>query len=687
MKECIWLFLSLSIFLCTSINAQLPDEEFSQLRTQVSKAGGQSPLAGIDQAETIINEYSQKLANFQTIRLLYLKAWYQINADRLDAAMDTLAQARLMARDIDEPGILYSYYSISASAFSNAELYDLALKSNLKAYQEAPLLNRPQFIAQTENNIGHVYLKLGLLDEAENYFQRFYNSAVELNLASQKSTGLNNLGEVSYLQGKLEKAKKLHQEALEIRRANGYDYHLSWSLYNLGRVYASEGDFRQAEQYLKEAITNWQNKSAHSKTDKPLLALVDLYLKQGRLDEAQAKITQVIELAQQHKHSSSLQKALKLKSELKRQSGELDQALQALEQYHAVYEAFSKKQASIGLAYIVSQTELQTKEMALKQLEQTHQITLAKAESERRQGWIIMFSALTIILVTWGFVYRLNKKRRQLQALLTQLTNTQEKLVESEKMRAMTTLVSGMAHQLNTPLGLVITADSSLQSLVEKLAKQFSSQSLTQKLLAQFIDEATELLALSQKNSEKAANMVQRFKMMSAKLQISELGSFCILSFLQSHTKTLITTQTKSIDLHLDGENIEITNYAPLLLKVIAQLIENSVKHGFTNTDKPKVDIFVEHDTTDHVLIHYKDNGSGVAIEKRKQIFDPFYTTRLGEGSLGLGLNIIYNCVVHIMCGQIDCIEDSEGAHFVIRIPKEIAHDTVVDASPVESHG
>ncbi|NOU52253.1 tetratricopeptide repeat protein [Pseudoalteromonas sp. JBTF-M23] len=686
MKECIWLFLSFSIFICTSINAQLPDEEFSQLRTQVSKAAGQSPLAGIEQVEKIINEYNQKLANFQTIRLLYLKSWYQINADRLEAALDTLAQARLMARDIKEPGILYSYYSISASAFSNIELYDLALKNNLKAYQEAPLLNRPQFIAQTENNIGHVYLKLGLLEEAENYFQRFYNSAMELDLASQQATGLNNLGEVAYLQGKLGKAKQLHQEALEIRRANGYDYHLSWSLYNLGRVYASEGNFRQAEQYLKDAIKNWQNKSAHSKTDRALLELVKIYLIQNRFDEAQAKIEQVIQLAEQYKHFSSLQRALKLKSELMQQSGELIEALEALKQYNSAYETFTKKQASIGLAYMLSQTELQTKEMALKQLEQAHQITLAKAESERRQGWIILCSSLIIITVTWAFMYRLNSKKRQLQNLLTQLNNTQEKLVESEKMRAMTTLVSGMAHQLNTPLGLVITADSSLQSLVERLSTQFSSQSLTQKLLEQFIHEATELLQLSQKNSEKAADMVQRFKMMSAKLQISELTNFCVLSFLQSHTKTLIATQQKSIQLCLDGENIELTNYAPVLLKVIAQLIENSVKHGFTNTENPKIEIVVECDANEHVLIHYKDNGSGIAIEKRKQIFDPFYTTRLGEGSLGLGLNIIYNSVVHIMCGQIDCIEDSEGAHFVIRIPKEIPHNTVFDASPIVSH-
>ncbi|CAM4241055.1 hypothetical protein BIW53_19015 [Pseudoalteromonas byunsanensis] len=673
MKKCGLLIFFITFLIQGTTLAKLPDDTFTQLRAQVTDAGQKSPSAGIAKIEELLALHKDTLAKTQTIRLLYIKAWYQINSDLIEQAMDTLGQARLMARDIDEPGILYSYYSISASALSNAELYELALENNLKAYQEAPKLNRPEFISQTENNIGHIYLKLGLLDEAEHYFQRFYDFALEQDLMPQQGTALNNLGEVALLKGLINKAHTLHNQALAIRQAHGLTYHEAWSHFNLGRVYAAKQEVDLAEHYLLQAIASWENKNAASKTLQAKIELAKIYSNEQRDNEAMRLLEDVITLGHEHRQLTSLLTALKMHSEHLKQKGDLEAALTAQQQYNQVADKLAKKQAAIGLAYMVSQTELQTKEMELKQLEQAHQVTLAMAEADRQLGWFILSSAVLIIIITWYFMYRLNNKKRQLQTLLTQLERTQEKLVESEKMRAMTTLVSGMAHQLNTPLGLVITADSTLQSLVEKLADSFSDKTLTQKQLAHFINESTELLALSQKNSEKAANMVQRFKMMSAKLHMSECSTFLLLSFLKENIHRLAESHNQTINFNLSGEDIQVTNYAPVLLKVITQLIENSIKHGFAQTPTPEVDITIEHNK-DEVIIHYKDNGSGIPVDKHKQVFNPFYTTRLGEGNLGLGLNIIYNSVVHIMNGQVECVEDPQGAHFVIHFPRKVTN-------------
>ncbi|MCF6437112.1 tetratricopeptide repeat protein [Pseudoalteromonas sp. MMG022] len=675
MKKCGWLILFIVFLNQSAVLAKLPDDTFAQLRAQATAEGQKSPSAGITKIDELLSRHQDTLAKAQTIRLLYMKSWYQINSDLIEQAMDTLAQTRLLARDIDEPGILYSYYSISASALSNAELYELALENNLKAYQEAPLLKRPEFISQTENNIGHVYLKLGLLDEAENYFQRFYDFAAQQSLIPQQGTGLNNLGEVALEKGQIDKAHSLHEQALALRQAHGLAYHEAWSLFNLGRVYAAKQEFVHAEQFLKQAIKSWESKNATSKTLQAKFELAKIYVQQQRSHDAEAQLQSIIDLGQAHKQLTLTLAALKLYGAQLKQDGALEKALSTQEQYNEIADKFAKKQASIGLAYMLSQTELQTKEMALKQLEQAHQVTLAMAEADRQLGWFILTSATLIIIITWYFMYRLNNKKRQLQALLSRLERTQEKLVESEKMRAMTTLVSGMAHQLNTPLGLVITADSTLQSLVEKLATGFASKTLTQNQLAQFIRESTELLTLSQKNSEKAADMVQRFKMMSAKLHMSECSTFALLSFLKENIGRLAQSQNKAIHFNLSGDDIEVTNYAPVLLKVITQLIENSVKHGFVDTQEPQVDITIQCDKKD-AIIHYKDNGAGIPLDKRKQVFDPFYTTRLGEGNLGLGLNIIYNCVVHIMNGQVECVEDAQGAHFVIRFPRKITNSS-----------
>lgn len=665
--------------------SRMPDEAFSAVRAQVSKANQKSPIAGIEKADELLQQHDHELLPAQRIRLFYLKSWYQINADRIEQALATLAEARLLARDIEEPGILYSYYSISASAFSNVELYELALESNLNAYDQAPLLGRPEFIRQTENNIGHIYLKLGLLDEAEYYFQRFYESSVQLQQPSQTGTGLNNLGEVAYLRGDLVKAHALHSEALALRQEHGFEYHEAFSRYNLGRVFAAQAQFQEAEQNLQQAISKWQSQGAFSKTLEPKIALVKAYSAQQRLDAASALATEIIDFSRENKLYIPLQEALLLQSNLKRRLGDLSSALAALDQYNVVTKQFAQKQTAIGLAYMVSQTELQTKEMALKQLEQEHQLTLTKAEAQRRQGWISLLSALVIITLTWAFMYRLARRKKQLQTLLEQLESTQAKLVESEKMRAMTTLVSGMAHQLNTPLGLVITANSTLQSQVEKLAEQFAAKSLTQKRLAQFIDESVELLALSQNNSEKAANMIQRFKMMSAKLQMTELSQFALMPFLEENVGGLETLKQQNIQLQVSGENVQISNYASVLLKVMIQLVENSIKHGFSDTLKPVIRIKVEIKEDEHVVIHYMDNGSGIPRAKRKEVFNPFYTTRLGEGSLGLGLNVIYNSVVHLMHGQVECVEDAEGAHFVIKIPQKVRDAKIIASGEAET--
>ena len=682
MKECCGFMISLFLaFYPLFTTAKMSDEAFSELRTQISTASRKSPLAGIVKVDELMVHHSLSLVPAQRIRLLYLKSWYQINADRIKEAMNTLAQARLLAREIEEPGILYSYYSISASAFSNVELYELALENNLKAYEEAPLLKSTEFIHQTENNIGHIYLKLGLLDEAQNYFQRFYESALALNQPSQQSTGLNNLGEAAFLKGELDKALDLHTQALVIRQTHGYEYHESWSLYNLGRVYIKREDYQQGEKYLTQAIDNWRKQNAVSKTIQPKLELAKAYIQQQRTDEAINMLKEVVDIGYQYQQFSALQEALMLQSKLTRKEGLLADALIALDKYNLVAKKFTQKQASIGLAYMVSQTELQTKETALKQLEQQHQLTLSMARAQQQRDFILLISAVIIILISSFFLYRLNKRKHQLQTLVEQLEATQDKLIESEKMRAMTTLVSGMAHQLNTPLGLVITANSTLQAQVNTLTTQFSEQTLTQKKLADFIGGSTELLALSQNNTEKAADLIQRFKMMSSKLQISELSTFTLVPFLEDNIASLVKIHKHAFSSHVNGADIEITNYKSVLLKVITQLVENSVKHGFGNTVTPRIDVQIVHIDDNKVVIHYKDNGSGIPKTKHKQVFDPFYTTRLGEGSLGLGLNIIYNSVVHIMKGDVECTDDSEGAHFVISIPVNVQRTSLVDSS------
>ena len=656
--------------------AQIPDDEFSLLRKEISIESNKSPLSGIKKVDEILTKFNAQLAKHQQIRLLYLKSWYQISSDRIEEALSTLEQTRLLAKEITEPGILYSYYGITASAYTYIESYELAIDNYMKAYKEAPLLKQPQYIQQTENNIGHVYLKLGLLDKAEYYFNRFYTHAVKNDLFSQQGVGLNNLGETAFYRGEFYKAEEFHQKALALRKKHGYEYHQSWSMYNLGRVYFAKNELDEAEQFLNLAIERLTKQNAKSKALMPKIELARMFISQNQPLKAEKILEEVVLLSKDYKKLSTLKEALTEIATLKRLKGDFESALSSLDERNTVVQQIAERKSSIGLAHMVSQTELQTIEMALQQLEQEHQLAMSIAKSEKQIGLILLLSFMLLTSITSFFLYRLNRKRLQLQNLLTRLKRTQDKLVESEKMRAMTTLVSGMAHQLNTPLGLVITANSSLQSQVEVLTNKLTDKSLTQVQLSHFLNESNELINLSQRNSERAAEMIQTFKMMSAKLQMNERRQFEVLGFLRNKVPQIIRTYNQSIQYQITGKEFVISSYSSVLLKVINQFIENSVRHGFEEIETPLIKISVNIKLNE-IEIHYSDNGVGIEQEKRSKIFDPFYTTRLSDGNLGLGLNIIYNSVVHIMHGQVECLGDDEGAHFLIVLPKNISSETV----------
>jgi len=674
MKSKLSILLCILLLLFTrSVLAGLTDEEFSALRAKLNEANRVSPEAGIAKADELLTQYQAVLSAGQKVRVLYVKSWAQINADDIEAAFKTLAEARLLAYDVPEPAILYSYYSISASAFANVELYKLALENHQKAYQLAPLLNQPGFVEQTENNIGHIYLKLDLLDEAEFYFQRFYDGSIERDQIQISATALNNLGEVAYKKGNYELALQRHQNAMQIRKEYQLTFHQGWSYYNLGRVYAATNDIEQAKYHLNKAIEIWSNSNADARGMDAKLALANVLYQQNEFAQALALLADIFATSETLGLLFPVRDGLDLQRQIHTAQNNLPSALADTERYIKINERILQRQESIGLSYTVLRTELQTKELALEQLKQEKEMVVATAKAKQQFRTLLLLSALVVLAVSVIFTVRLNRKKKALVETVRQLNSTRSKLVESEKMRAMTTLVSGMAHQLNTPLGLILTANSTLQSQLRTLKDNFAQKKLTQTSLEQFLDESDQLLQVTQNNSEKAANMMTRFKMVSAKLEKSELSTVSLLHFLEEQMPALELIKTRSIALHIEGEDVSIQTYAPVLLKVMSQLVENSYKHGFTATSNPEVRVEVAAlPDKDSVRINYYDNGAGIPEEKRDKVFDPFYTTRLGEGNLGLGLNIIYNSVVHLMKGQVRCGDSENGAHFEIVIPMTI---------------
>ncbi|KZN57964.1 sensor histidine kinase [Pseudoalteromonas luteoviolacea] len=150
-----------------------------------------------------------------------------------------------------------------------------------------------------------------------------------------------------------------------------------------------------------------------------------------------------------------------------------------------------------------------------------------------------------------------------------------------------------------------------------------------------------------------------------------KLVDFEVLDYLTQRCGLIAQSLEKGIKLEVIGSSVQLHSHPEILLKVISQLVNNSCTHGFATQHAGNISIEVK-EQDEWVVIMYEDNGVGISEEDQQHIFDPFYTSQLGQGNLGLGLNIAYNSVVHVLKGEISYEHQPTGAKFIVRIPKNI---------------
>jgi len=170
--------------------------------------------------------------------------------------------------------------------------------------------------------------------------------------------------------------------------------------------------------------------------------------------------------------------------------------------------------------------------------------------------------------------------------------------------------------------------------------------------------------------------LVAQFKLISTHLEGDTPQEFELLSLMTHHTDILcsqITTDKPDITVH--GDNIQLQSYPHAIGKVLSHLVNNSVEHGFKEADSGVIDIELK-PLPESVVIKYTDNGRGIDKNRLGKIFDPFYTDKLGSGSIGLGLSIVHNLVVHLMQGSVTVESNgSGGTTFNIRLPLQLTTD------------
>jgi PAS domain S-box-containing protein len=244
----------------------------------------------------------------------------------------------------------------------------------------------------------------------------------------------------------------------------------------------------------------------------------------------------------------------------------------------------------------------------------------------------------------------------ELHQTLDLLRKTQNELVQSEKMASLGELVAGVAHEINTPVGIGVTAASHLEHLTKKITTAFDGGSISKRDFELFLADAEESTKLILANLQRAATLIQSFKQVAVDHSSEEKRNFNVLLYVREDIMSLAPRLRQSkAELMVDGdEDIVIYSYPGAISQIVTNLILNSLTHAFEGNDSGK--IFINASIKDgSVLLDYEDNGCGLSDEAINKIYDPFFTTKRGQGGSGLGMNIVYNLVTQRLLGAIHC--------------------------------
>jgi signal transduction histidine kinase len=271
----------------------------------------------------------------------------------------------------------------------------------------------------------------------------------------------------------------------------------------------------------------------------------------------------------------------------------------------------------------------------------------------------------------------LKESNQELLSTLEKLHQFQGQLVETEKMASLGEMVAGIAHEINTPVGLGVTASTLLNDRLIEIKNAFEDKSLKSSQLKKFLTQGEENIGIIYRNLDRAAKLISSFKRVAVDQSSIENLPLNFKTLLDEVTLTLQSKLNEhQVKLAIDcPEDLIIESKASSINQVFVNLILNSIIHGFENKLDGEINISVLY-LSGQLHISYKDNGIGISENIKTKIFDPFTTTKRGSGGSGLGLHLVFNIITQALNGHIDFESDGEwGTKFNIIFPTNLVSE------------
>ena len=282
----------------------------------------------------------------------------------------------------------------------------------------------------------------------------------------------------------------------------------------------------------------------------------------------------------------------------------------------------------------------------------------------------------------------LKASKEHAEKSLRELQETQQSLIEAEKLAALGGLVAGVAHEVNNPVGISLTVASSFARRCDTFSEEIRSGAVRRSRLDEFIAGSREAAKQLVANLNRAADLIQSFKQVAVDRSHTERRAFD----LKESTEQIVTSlrpalKRSAITLSVDlPDGITMDSYPGPYGQVLTNLVLNSLMHGFPDKRAGSMRISARRLDSEQVEVQFEDDGIGMSEDVQRRAFEPFFTTRRSRGGTGLGLHIVYNLVTRRLGGRLRLQSElGRGTIFRIRLPLVAPKEDHMDPSRISS--
>ena len=325
----------------------------------------------------------------------------------------------------------------------------------------------------------------------------------------------------------------------------------------------------------------------------------------------------------------------------------------------------------------MSDEEMKRLERKVESLEKINKVLMGRVErsiDDAGDAYSIFERNIVLQQSVESRTHELEVRNQQLAETLQNLQGATDQLVQSEKLAALGGLVAGVAHEVNTPVGIGLTAASHFQMLVREINQQFNTGAMKKSDLTKFFTACEESAAIIVANLTRAGELIHSFKKVAVDSTSEQLQTINLNHYIRDIILTLSPQIKKTkVEISIDcPENLTIETFPGSISQIVTNLVMNAMIHAFESDATGMVVLSAKATGKSYrdLSLIVSDNGKGIAAEHLTKIFEPFFTTKRGQGGSGLGLHLIYNIITKNLRGSIICESSiGKGSRFVMLFP------------------